>query len=44
MKSLIEKESEIPVPTFEKVFKFDISLENIERMLAHIIDMEKEDA
>ena len=40
LKSLIEKESEIPVPTF----KFDISLENIERMLAHIIDMEKEDA
>lgn len=33
LKSLIEKESELPVPTFEKVFKFDISIENIERMI-----------
>ena len=42
LKSLIEKESEVSVPTFEKVFKFSVSVENIERMITHRINMERD--
>jgi hypothetical protein len=42
LKSLIENESEIPVPTFEKVFKFSLSVENIKRMLTSRINMERD--
>lgn len=42
LKSLIEKESEVSVPTFEKVFKFSLSVENIKRMLISRINMERD--
>lgn len=37
LKSLVEK-GEIVVPTYNKVFKVDISCENIKRMLTYMID------
>ena len=37
LKSLV-KNDEVVVPTFSKVFKFDISCANIQQMLSSMID------
>jgi len=37
LRNLTEK-GEVVVPTLDKIFKFDISCENIQRMISHMID------
>ena len=40
LKSLIEKDDEVIITSFAKVFKFDISVENVSRMISFIVDRE----
>lgn len=43
MKNLIEND-DVVLPTFDKVFKFDIKADNIERMTSHMIKKVTKDA
>jgi hypothetical protein len=43
LKNLIGNDSD-PVPTYSKVFKFDVSLDNIKRMTSFMIEKTRENA